>query len=212
MSVQNPESQPVRRSLPVFLIVMAGLVGCVGQTPIPGNHYYRLPVADSPDAGPTVLAGTLAVAPFEASGLYNDRAIIYIESRHPLQVNHYHYHYWVDSPAVMLQDHLITSLRKLHFADSVVRYAVDEHVAHVIAGRITHFERILDDKQVKVLVGFEIEYQVAGMPALHQEYQAEATAADETLSATVQAFGTALQDVYKQLTMDIRAINDQQAG
>jgi len=186
--------------------ILFGLGGCAAPGTAPEDHYYRLPAVAVEQNNSPVLKGTLAVARFTTAGLYNDRAIVYIDRRKPLEVKRYRYHYWTEVPATLLQDHLINYFRDRHFADEVVRSEWDEPAQYTIAARITRLDRVLDGKRIAVVAGLEVEYRAAGGAVQRWVYRVRATPDGTSMDATVAAFGTALERIYAQLADDISAV------
>jgi len=212
LSPKNEANRPALAVLAGVSILVSLLGGCAAPGAAPEDHYYRLPaVAVKPNDRP-VLKGILAVSRFTAAGLYNDRAIVYIDRRKPLEVKRYRYHYWTEVPATLLQDYLINYFREGRLADDVVRSEWDEPAEHTIAARITHLERVLDGKRIAVVAGLEVEYRSANRAAQQWVYQVRAVPDGASMDATVAAFGAALEKIYAQLADDISAVQGRTAS
>ena len=87
----------------VLLWAIVLLSGCVMTTPVPDDHYYRLPPVAVTDRLPTPLfAGPLLLAPVRSSGILDERSLLYTTEAKPDELQRYYYRHWVDAPARMI--------------------------------------------------------------------------------------------------------------
>lgn len=186
---------------------------CTLPRTVPDDRFYRLPQLP-PDKvlEKSIVSSVLAVAPLSAGGLYNERAILYIDQKRPLELRRYHYHHWVDSPNYLIQENLLAYLRAVKLAARVVRYQPGNRTAASVKGRLLRFERILNGPNVSVMVAIEFTFRdpLGGSGRRWtKEYSASIQAEGGqveggSVHATVQAFGTALQQIYESFVSDIK--------
>lgn len=145
------------RSFFVFLIIPL-LAGCLGSAPpVPRDHYYRLLVSSPADisAGGR-LASVISVDLFQADGLLHERPLLYSESGASHEVQQHNYHYWTDAPPRMLQDQLVTYLRRSNIARSVVTPDMRVRADYQISGKVRRLERLLGGGPPRVFVEMEL--------------------------------------------------------
>lgn len=190
------------------LLALALTAGCVGgRTVVPEDVYYRLPGPGSVTAmAQPLVEERLGVDRIEADGLHQERALLYVDAERPYELRRYHYHYWIDAPGRVVQDHLIAYLRAAGAAGAVSRHEPDTAVGAVVTGRLLRFERVLDGG-ARVAVTLELTYRApaSGPVILRREYTARRSARNETMAATVEAFGEALQAVYDKFLAELSA-------
>lgn len=187
--------------------VIALLTACSVSQPMPEDHYYRLP---PPKPGRTLdhpLAdGTVSIAPITARGLYQERAILYTDSRFPLELHLYNYHYWVQSPSHLIQAHLIDYMRAADVAHKVTRYEPGTEAAATISGHIRRFERLIGGARDRVIVALDLRYGKDRFtaPAVDKTYTVIVPVHGRTMEAVITAFGTALDRVCGRFVRDLK--------
>lgn len=193
----------------IILCLLGLLSACFGSGEVvPQDQFYQL--ADIPGDVVQISQplGIVAVAPLQSDAMHNQRAMLYIEQSSPLKINPYHYHYWSSVPGQILQEYLITYLRKADFAKTVVRYGERQQIDAQITGYIQRFERLLGQGKPKVVVGLELSFisrSAAAPPTLTKVYTAEQETTDNTMEATVLAFSQAVQRIYASFVSDVMA-------
>lgn len=177
--------------------------GCGGPSPVPTDHFYRLPEVKADSLDRPVLAGSLSVAPFGAGGLYNERSILYVEGDQPLELKRYRYHLWNNTPGYLLQQHLADYLKNAGIAEQVVIFQPGFETGHKLGGNIAHFERVVGNgvDQVKVSLNFLLISH--GNLAWEREYQVSVPVQGGGVHDSVEAFGAALQQIYDALVQEI---------
>ena len=131
---------PMIRWLP--LAVALALAGCAQET-VPQDQFYRLRVAVPAQAfGAPPLQGTLEVERLDADGLIASRPIVYSNAKTPNRVDEYHYHFWTESPPVLVQDALVAYLRGVGAAKVVVTPEVRVEPDYELSGRLSRFEQV----------------------------------------------------------------------
>jgi ABC-type uncharacterized transport system auxiliary subunit len=182
------------------LLLALSLAGCGTSPPVPETTYHQLPlppVAADPAAR---LVERINVLPFQADDLRHDRAFVYSLSAPHLTLQQSHYHYWVDPPPRLLQQHLADWLT----ARSMARFVTTEPYADAAAdlwvrGRIVRLERESDGAGERVRIALELRAGVPGNQAPVAQRLidvSEPLPAGATIDSVVQAFAEALERVW----------------
>ena len=111
----------VFKTLTLSLVVL--LSACQSAPPVPQDKYYRLTVTPGPTWTQPLLRDAVFVAPLRAEGLYAERAMLYASVQRPRELLQYHYQFWSEPPALLLQEHLRASLGASHLAAQVTDVA-----------------------------------------------------------------------------------------
>jgi ABC-type uncharacterized transport system auxiliary subunit len=180
-------------------IVMAMAGGCGTTPPVPADSFYRL-AAPNVHSASALTEGLLLVESFEASGLHNERAILFSEDSEVLLRQH-HYHYWMDAPPRLLQHQLIAYLREAGAAPKVVADA-RTNAALIISGRIVRMERSVRAGATTARVALEMQLRTpAGEedgPLMIATYAADIVSGYGDLVSVVEAFGEAVNRVFAE--------------
>lgn len=184
------------------IVCVAALSGC-SPPPVPDVTYYRLPPpAALPHADKPLSLLPIEVNTFNAEGVYSEQALIYTVGDDAVRT--YHYQLWSDPPTHYLQTRLIAMLRASGVAELVTDRLPASIQALRINGTIRRYERVGDGKtyKVSVVLAIRVEHD-EGEPLIEREYTAEQDAADATLSATVAAFGGAVDRTFAAFYNDL---------
>ena len=162
------------------------------QPPVPRDQFYRLGSGlpgQALERAP--LDGTLTVARLRADGLISQRPILFATREQPNRIEQHNYHYWYESPPLMLRDALIDYLRAANAATGVVSEQDRREGGCELTGTLRRLEHVTAGGEPSVAV-VEIEFilrRVANDAVLlHRTYRAEQPAADLTMDTTVGAF------------------------
>lgn len=191
----------------VAVLLATMLAGCASPGALPEDHFYMLPDPHAATVLHTpLLEGTLAVTRLRAAGVRNERAMLYIEEAHPLQILRYHYHYWSEPPTELIRNHLVAYLRKLGVATQSVTYMPGMEADAVVRGELLRFERELGATGTGVHVEIELSYMPKGRtaPLWSKAYRAQTQARNASIDATVAAFSIALQQIYAEFVRDLQ--------
>ncbi|WP_419798894.1 MAG: ABC-type transport auxiliary lipoprotein family protein [Terasakiella sp.] len=172
------------------------------QPELPQDHYYRLEITP-PNIGKLKLDGVLEVERFRADGLISGRPIAYSEGQGHL--SEYHYHFWVEPPVDLLQDAMVTFLRKASLATHIVTPELRMNEDYLLTGKIKRLERDLS-AEPKVVVELEIGLkQVRDDKILVlKTYKRELAQTGEGVHGSVETINRALSDIYTQFLNDVR--------
>jgi cholesterol transport system auxiliary component len=200
----------MKRSVLILLVALSSLAlaSCATAPGIPDTVYFRLPArAAVPALSQPLFAEPIVVETLLADGLHSDQAIIYSLDADGARLKAYHYQLWVDPPVRMLQRRLIGTLRDAGVSRIVADRLANQVQALRIQGRLERFERIRTASGWKISVGMSLRADLRdGKPPLvMREYQLELPADDDTLRASVRAFGTAIDRLYADFVRDLGA-------
>ena len=180
----------------VAIFALLWLAACSTSPPVPVDRFYRLPTpqVNAEGSAPTT---KIRVGSFLAQGVYNERAILYIDEQYPLMVRRYHYHFWINSPADLVRDQLIAYLRKTE-TEKKITPEIE------ISGRVLRFERIISPQQIKVIAVLEVSTRATtpGAKDVTRVYIAEVPATSDKMNDTAVAFGRALDKIFVKVVSD----------
>jgi len=196
------------KALLIPLLMPLIVMGCAGRTTVPDDHFYQLPeILPAIKQEAHLINGTLGIAPLRSDGLHRERAILYVNSDHPLELHRYRYHHWTDSPPRLVQESLLKYLRETRIAANVSRHTPGMQADGLIRGRLAQFKRIIDNNDIKVSVTLELEYgdqHNPGANRLNREYSALIPLKDSSLHSSIEGFGKALQQIYDAFLEDMQ--------
>ncbi|MDH5472624.1 MAG: ABC-type transport auxiliary lipoprotein family protein [Gammaproteobacteria bacterium] len=187
-----------------FLLLVLQACSFSGSAP-PEEHFYRLAVAGADSSFAQPLYKNIYIRPVMADGIYNERAMLYVEDDSPLEVRRYHYHYWITTPARLVQE----EFRSYLLSTGITRQLLSQQPGEpelVLAIQLVKFERLVGNGQ-RVLVALDMDIHQAGQSEaiLHKTYRAELPA-DTTMHDTAAAFGQALGTVFKAISDDLATL------
>lgn len=199
----------IRALLPVsaIAIAVAGVVAACGSAPpVPEDQFYRLKAVRSQSAAPAKLLfpGTIEIDRFVADGVTAGRPIVYSEAGKPYQVKEYHYHFWTQSPTVMLRDELVSYLRAANIAKAVVTPEVRVTADYVLTGKIIRLEKVIGMPPKAVLeMELGVRKATGGELIFLNTYRIEAASDGPGVDDAVHALNTALSTVYDKFVADL---------
>lgn len=190
--------------IPVFVFITS----CVGNTKIPQDHYYRLPEIESSTVySSPVLVDVISIDSVLASGVLDERDMLYVEEDKPDEVKYYAYRHWMDAPSKLIRQHLINYLEKTRAVSvSQVTYEEGMEGGRVIVS-LLRFERSVGEDDIKALVSLRIRYKPHGQREIQKTYSVAMEASDKTVYSTVNAFGLSLEAIYDEWLADIKRNN-----
>lgn len=181
-------------------LCLLALAGC-GAAPHK-DSFYRLPETVGSAAVNVAEGPVIYIPPFVADGLHGERALVYAHDD-GTTLEQYTYHYWVDSPRLLLQQALAARLRGAHR----VVTAPSADARYTLRGHIAKFERQGTGKGAKAEVSLEFELLSAAtdVPEFARAYQRSVPLADDAMSSCAGALGQAAQDVLASFATDLKA-------
>lgn len=194
-----------RRGALVVMLGVWALAACVGVPPeLPEDRFYRLP-EPKPHAATATYAGTIAVSLPHSDGLHTERALLYSQHDRPLEVLRHHYFFWAESPPRLLQDHMVAYLRAAGMADRVSRAENAGGDALRLESRLLRFERHIGGARTRVVVELELGWSGTDSRTARSRrtYRVQAAADDDSIYASVQAYGRALEQIYQRFLQEL---------
>ena len=148
--------------------------------------------------------GVLSVAPLDADGLLRERPLLYSPTGSATEMQQHDYHYWMDPPPKMLQAQLVDYLRASGVAKAVVTPDLRVRPDYEITGRLKRFERLLGGGPTRVVAEVELAMVETRRNQLLvvETYNAEVTAADDSVEASVLALDQALARIFERFLAD----------
>ena len=202
----------MRRTAIGLLAVLLGLSACGTAPPVPETQYHQLPLPPAADGAAAPLIGRINVMPFVADDLRQDRAIVYSPAAPHLTLQQSHYHYWVDPPPRLLQQHLADWLLAQALAGRVTTEPYLEADADLwVRGRIVRLERERDEAGERVHVALELRAGAPGedTPAVQRLIDTtEPLPAEAPIEQVVSAFAEALDRVWHDFAASLRGAVD----
>jgi len=199
------------------LIVIAMLLNIanacsLGGGPVPQDHFYKFPEVQL-DAQVEPVFNEIVIKPVKSSGLYHERAILFIESDKPLEMRRYHYNFWSTTPAELIHNALYQGLQSSKIARHIARDLSALTADYIIDSRIVRFERIIKNQSARDLVGIEVALEISvrkgGVAGLvwTKRYSVSDALQTTDMHLSAQAFGDALKDIAGQLVADLIVLN-----
>ncbi len=189
------------------LIIFTGLIFIInacslGGGPAPQDHFYKLPEIRLDTQQP--IFNELVIKPVQASGLYHERAILFVESDRPLELQRYHYRFWSTTPSELIHSALYQGLQSSNIARHIVRNTTSVQPDYIIDSRIIHFERLIENKQVSIEVALEISVRSGeGRVLWTRRYHVNKKLMTQDMHSSAEAFGAALKEISAQLVADL---------
>ena len=192
------------RMLMMFSVLLSLTACSLGGGSLPVDHFYRLAPLQL-EAVESPVFDQIHVRPVKVSGLLHDRAMLYSESANSLELKAYHYHYWADAPAYLLQGALYQGLSSSQLAPRVSRDTTQSTADLTINSRLLRFERYLDGSRNTVIVELEVQvdYADSSRQPWSKVYRVQQEQQQSPLYAAVESFSLATQSIVQQLADDL---------
>jgi ABC-type uncharacterized transport system auxiliary subunit len=193
------------RKIAPFLLLIAGLAACA-SAPLPEDHYYRL---DNLAPGATRLNTarfvSINVQRIHMTGIYGERPLLYSSAQAPTELRQYHYHYWADSPARLIQERLADYLRVARLAGDVTVSSNDAAAEYQLVGTVQRFEQRLEGAGAKADVALELTLlrTADNHRLISKSYHAEIATRDSTPLAAAQGLSLALVQCFAAFGADV---------
>jgi ABC-type uncharacterized transport system auxiliary subunit len=195
-----------RRAAALVAGLAAGLWACAGSPP-PADVFHRLEVVPLAARSVPLLSGTVMVTRLDASDVLRGRAIVVAHADRPGRLQRSSYQFWVDAPAVLLQEALASYLRRAGLAERVVVPERRDRVGWIVSGRVERFERVIGAGGDRVSVSIELALRRPDERQLRVQgvYELTEPASGGTPEAAVDAFGRAVGRVFAAFVADVEA-------
>ena len=190
----------------VIGVLIFCLGGCSSLSPPPRDNFYRLNISAPEGRSGEQDSGALTfIAPFSASGLHGERALIYAHAD-GIALQQYNYHFWIDSPRTLLQTSLAEYLQEVLGVQVVLDATADE--AMTIRGRIVRFEREAGDGPGRAVVElqFDVFREDSRVPVMTRRYDSAIDIEEDSIAAAATALNAATADVYARFSTELRPL------
>ena len=183
------------------------LAGCKSMPPVPADKYYRIESVTTETDAPALLNESLYIAPMRADGPYAERAMLYATAAQPRELQQYHYLFWSETPAVLLQEHIRASFEAMHIAPHVTDISMASGIGYLLNVRILRLEKINDQggaAHAVVSLHFALQRVKSYETMLERSYTAEVAMADGSQHSYVLACEAALKNIYDLFAKDVK--------
>jgi ABC-type uncharacterized transport system auxiliary subunit len=194
-------------------LVAWALTGCFGGSS-PARRHFRLEVPHAAAARDTaLLPGTLLVERPRTDALLAERAFVWRPSPESVELRQYAYTSWIDAPASLVQEALVSRFAEVRVADRVVPASLGVPAQWLLLSRIERFERIGGGAPV-VEVQLELSWmRTADRGLIHAgRYRVTRRADSEGVEDAAVAFGLALGEVLDLAVADLQGHSSGIAG
>ncbi len=193
----------------LYCVSLVLMVGCASSGPVPENSFYRLvELNPQPIQGEQPLDGLLLVERVKASGILRERALLYSRDGSPEAVKQHHYHHWIDLPASLIREQLVTYLRQSNTAPFVATSTRSQTPRYQLGMELKKLERrLLESGGVEVEVALRVEVVTASrdQPLLLKDYSSKRRHDDSQVLSSVREINKALAEIYGELVKDLVA-------
>ena len=192
----------------ILLFISQLLTACsLAGGEVPVDHYYRLPEIPAIEKQ-SISFYSILINRVKVDGLYHERSMLYIEKNTPLEVKRYHYHYWVEPPAKLIQKYMASYLIHTSIAEQITTNALIGRADVEITPQVLNFERIIDGGDVRILVTLKIDARFLNNSKMFsKKYKADIKLADNSMHATANGFGQALEGILVSIVQDLNNLN-----
>jgi ABC-type uncharacterized transport system auxiliary subunit len=195
----------MRLGYAIAVVLLSAAGACVPQAEIPPDRFYRIPLATGElPLGKSRPAQTVVVERPVAEGLLVSRPIVFSEDEGARELREYRYDYWAEPPPVMIRDALVACLERTRFAERVVTDTIRVAADFSVIGNLQRLEhRVATPSKAVVEIKLGIVDNRNDRLVHWSTYFAEAAAADDSVTAAVDAFAGAFSEICWSLATDI---------
>lgn len=187
----------------VLLVMIVVQAGCGRMEPVPGDTFYRLKKTDSSSIGENNNPWTenaLVIERFRATGIYKDRAIALLRED-GVSLTQSKYHYWNDSPELLLQERFLEHAVEQRLANSVALNSATS-AEFIVSGRILRFERVtIDNEPDEVAIQLEISIRRAKATRevlFREQFNFGQVMTGDSMPDAVALFSRGIEQVFSQ--------------
>jgi ABC-type uncharacterized transport system auxiliary subunit len=193
---------------PLSRLFAAGLalaLAACAAAPVPKDQFYRLTAgAPAAPASPAMLDGVLMIDRPIADGVYSERALVLSRESDRSVVEQYHYHFWTEPPATMLQQQMVDFFRAAGLSDRIVTPELRIRNDFALTSKIRRMERVVGGARPKVAL--EIEFALHNYRdnklVLLESYSEEVAAGSDSMGDAISALDQALTAILNRFIAD----------
>ncbi|HKY89410.1 MAG TPA: ABC-type transport auxiliary lipoprotein family protein [Nevskiaceae bacterium] len=169
------------------VLVAALTLSACAATSLPVDRYYRIGAATRHPAAPH--SQSILVEPFEARGVYAERALLFQEAGSGSAMRQYGHQFWIEPPAAMLDAALAAALRGAFGEANVHARVSRERPDFQVQPRLRKLEQVIEDGQARA--AYAVDFTVTdrdGRPRFvlsFDESEPAATAGPDTYVAAL---------------------------
>ena len=136
--------------------------------------------------------------------------MLYRDAVKPLELQRYHYEFWVDQPPRMVHRALLRYLRASGVGDTVVDGGDRADAAYRLRVRLMRFEQVMHrtSSGVEVELGISLYSERSGSLEWSEVYLQRQDSDGRDMHATAQAMQKALEHIFQSLAGDLAALDD----
>jgi ABC-type uncharacterized transport system auxiliary subunit len=186
------------------------LGACAASGPVPEDRFYQLePVWVVRSPVQAVFAQGLDVSAVSADPLRSGRAVLYRDTRKPLEVKRYHYEYWVEQPPRMVRQALLEYLHASGIAEPGGSGTRRGNAAYALKTHLKRFDRLVGGGAPKVEIELEASVYAnsSAQPLWRNTYRHRQVSDGDDMHATAEAMQTALASVLQSMMEDLAAVD-----
>jgi ABC-type uncharacterized transport system auxiliary subunit len=176
-------------------------------SPPPEDHFYRVEpeFQGIPDEKPQ-LEGTLVIDAVSADPLRSGRAVLFRQQHKPLQLQRYHYAFWVEQPPRMIQQVLRQYIQTSGIATSVEDDKSSlRNPDYEISSKLLRFEQVVAKQHASVDLEMEVVFRAPGSDtSWRRVYQQQLKADGDDMHAMASAMQKALGQVFSRILEDLK--------
>ncbi len=198
----------------LICVVALAIAGCQSSPPVPTDRFFRLEAATGAVAGLPILNEGLHVALLRADGPYAERAMLYASANRPRELQQYHYQFWSEPPAALLQEHMRVSLQAMAIAPRVTDVSTGGGIGFVLNAKVLRLEKLIESdgaaeggkSRAVVALHFALQRKQPFAMLMERSYTVEEVVVENTQHGYVLASEAALKKVYVRLADDIKSL------
>jgi ABC-type uncharacterized transport system auxiliary subunit len=191
-----------RLQLATLICVVAGIcAGCGASRPV---KYYVLDVAPAPASSASAqFPVTILVSRIAASHLYRDDRLVY--GRGPVQLGTYEYERWSETPADMVQDLLVSSLRSSGKYLSVSPISSNMRGDYILRGHLYALDEVDDKPGMAARFSLQLDLfdPKSGRPVWTDSYSQDQPVSGKTVEDVVTTLDQNVRAGMQQLTTNL---------
>lgn len=193
-----------RAALAVVVVALVG--GCSFPTAEPPQQdsFFTLEIGElGRSYEEPILDGIVEVSRFGADGLTGERPIVH--TRDGVEFRQYNYHFWIESPAVLMRDAMVAALRRSNAAARAVTPDTRLLSDYRLNGRLQRLHHQRGDGQAEVRLSAEIAITRArdGALVMIDSYDIRRPLREDSIAEAVREIRAALTQMTAEMLDDL---------